>query len=99
MADYIFLMHNVPESQRTAEGDWAPYLAGLAAGGHLRGGSAIGGGACFRKDGATPVITGHLSGFVRIEAADLQAAAALLAGNPVYEAGGTVEIRLLPKTD
>jgi hypothetical protein len=31
-------------------------------------------------------------------AADLDQAKALVAGNPVFEAGGTVEIRELPET-
>lgn len=96
MGDYLLLMHN--DTQLTA-GDWEPYLAALEAGGHLRGGSAIGGGACFRKQGDVPAVSAHLTGFVRVDAASLEAAAALLAGNPVYEAGGTVEIRELPRTD
>ena len=52
-----------------------------------------------RKDGQLADITSHLTGFIRIEAGSLAAAALLLAGNPVYEAGGTVEIRELPVTD
>ncbi len=41
----------------------------------------------------------HISGFIRIEADDLEHATRLLAGIPVYEAGGTVEIRELPRDD
>lgn len=89
-------MHN---DTQQPEGDWEPYLATLDAGGHLRGGSAIGGGACYRKLGQAPVVTAHLAGFVRVAAVDLATAAGLLAGNPAYEAGGTVEIRELPRTD
>jgi hypothetical protein len=36
--------------------------------------------------------------YIRIEAANLAEAEALLDGNPVYEAGGTVEIRRLPQS-
>jgi hypothetical protein len=39
-----------------------------------------------------------LSGYIRISAGDLDEARGLLAGNPVFEAGGTVEIRELPRT-
>jgi hypothetical protein len=65
----------------------------------LQGGSAIGPGLCARKGGPPPPVTGHLTGFIRVAAADLEDAWALLSGNPVFEAGGTVEIRELPYTD
>jgi hypothetical protein len=44
-----------------------------------------------------PEITGHLSGYVRIQAESLSHAKTLVQGNPVFEAGGTVEIRELPR--
>jgi hypothetical protein len=71
----------------------------LQAAGNFQGGSAIGAGVCARKSGVPPSITGHLSGFIRVSAGSLDAARTLLAGNPVFEAGGTVEIRELPPTD
>jgi hypothetical protein len=37
------------------------------------------------------------SGYIRVQASDLDAARELVAGNPVYEAGGTIEVRELPK--
>ena len=40
----------------------------------------------------------HLGGFIRVGAESLADVDALLAGNPVFENGGTVEIRELPKT-
>jgi hypothetical protein len=40
-----------------------------------------------------------LTGFIRVRAKSLEQAKALVAGNPLYEAGGTVEIRELPRTD
>jgi len=46
-----------------------------------------------------PQISAQLAGFIRIEATDLAEARTLLAGNPTYEAGGTVEIRELPRAD
>lgn len=92
MADYIFLMHE------DAPGglDWDPYLSKLRESGVFQGGSAIGAGACFRKSGAAPEPTAHIGGFIRVTAVDLDTARKLLAGNPVFEAGGTVEIRELP---
>lgn len=93
MTDYIFLMHD------DAPGglDWEPYLSKLREAGVFQGGSAIGPGCCSRKAGEPPAPTAHLTGFVRVTAEDLAHAQALLAGNPVYEAGGTVEIRELPQ--
>ncbi len=93
MAEYIFLMHN--DARDT--GDWGAYLAKLRASGALQGGSSIGGGFAARKNGENAAISDQISGYIKIEAADPNHARALLVGNPVYEAGGTVEIRELPK--
>jgi len=40
-----------------------------------------------------------LTGFIRVAADSLEDAQGLSAGNPVSEAGGTVEIRELPRSD
>lgn len=100
MTDFIFLMHgDSPRAQATEDdGAWGPYIEGLVGRGCFGGGSAMGGGACFNKRGAPVAITGHIVGFIRVTAPDLASATQLLAGNPVYEAGGTVEIRALPVT-
>jgi hypothetical protein len=78
---------------------WGPYLRRLEQSGCFRGGSTIGEGICVRKRGATPSVTAHLTGYVRVVADSLDHAKSMLAGNPLYEAGGTVEIRELPRTD
>jgi hypothetical protein len=97
MPDFILLMHAPAADEVMA--DWGPYLDSLSAKGALRGGSAIGAGVALRRDGAPAAISASLSGFVRIEADDLDQARGMVAGNPTYEAGGTVEIRELPITD
>jgi hypothetical protein len=97
MPDYLLLMHNDP-SKAASDSDWTAYIEVLAKTGKLRSGSAIGGGVSRRKAGAAPGITAHIGGFIRVEAESLAEAEALLAGNPVFENGGTVEIRELPKT-
>jgi hypothetical protein len=100
MNDYILFMYNdVSEDRRRPAHEWPTYLAKLREAGAFQGGSSIGTGLCVRKDGAAPEITGHLGGYIRIRAVDLEAARALVAGNPVYEGGGTVEIRELPKDE
>ena len=50
-----------------------------------------------KKDGPAPEITRYLGGYIKVRAASLDAARELVAGNPVYEAGGTVEVRELPE--
>ena len=98
MNDYILLMYNdVPEGQQRPHEEWGAYLAKLREAAAFEGGSSIGGGVCMRKGGSTDDISRH-----RLHsdtAADLNAARALVAGNPVYEGGGTVEIRELPKDE
>lgn len=94
MAEFLFLMHALPDG--VAEGDWSPWLDKLERSGHLRGGSEIGGGKACCKHGKPNALTHHINGFVRIEAKDMKEAEMLLAGNPVFEAGGTIEIRDLP---
>jgi hypothetical protein len=39
----------------------------------------------------------HFTGFIRVKAATMEDAVKLLNGNPVYESGGTVEVRELPR--
>jgi hypothetical protein len=95
MADYIFLMHD----DAVDDGDWESYLGRLRRSGSFQGGSAIGDGVCARKNGAPAPVTAHLSGYIRVTADSLDQAKSLLAGNPHFEAGGTVEIRELPRTD
>ena len=59
-------------------------------------GSLIGDGVCASKSSPTAAITGHISGYIRVCAESLESARELVVGNPIYEAGGTVEIRELP---
>lgn len=97
MPDYILLMHS-DTTQPSDDAAWGAYLAGLQAQGVFQGGSEIGAGTCVRKAGAVPEVSAHLSGFIRVTASDLAHAKRLVVGNPVYEAGGTVEVRELPVT-
>ncbi|MEM7200658.1 MAG: YciI family protein [Planctomycetota bacterium] len=98
MKDYILLMHNdAPAGRRASDLAWPPYFAKLREAGAFQGGSAMGDGVCVRQSGSPPKVSEHLGGYIRICAADLEAARALVAGNPVYEAGATVEIRELPR--
>ena len=96
MLDYILVMHDDAVDDPS---DWQPYLDKLKRTGCFKGDSAIGEGVCVRKRGVPGPVTAHLSGFIRITAGGLHQAKSLLIGNPHFEAGGTVEIRELPRTD
>lgn len=96
MADYMFLMHDDAAANESL--DWNGYIGRLSALGVFRGGSSIGDGILARKGkGAESTELAHMVGFIRVEADDLTHARTLLEGNPTYEAGGTVEVRELPR--
>jgi hypothetical protein len=95
MTDYLLLMHD--DAAETGDRDWGPYIAKLKATGNFEGGSSIGGGVCANKAGTDKEISARLVGFIKVRARNLDHAREYLEGNPVYEAGGTVEIRELPR--
>ncbi len=95
--DFMLLMHSDAEPNKRND-DWQTYLDLLNANDALRGGSAIGAGECVRRFGPVPKPTHHLVCYVMIKARDWDHARQLVQGNPVYEAGGTIEIRELPET-
>ena len=95
MADYILFMH---DDVIVDDAAWEPYLQKLRQSGAFEGGSEIGDGICVRKTGEAPEITGHLAGYIRLTAESVDQVKSLVAGNPHFEAGGTVEIRELPRS-
>lgn len=100
MNEYILLMHEDAIDTAAANDPqrWGDYLAQLRASGQFDGGSAIGAGERLRKGQPGQALSGAPSGFIRVRADSLEAAKHFLAGNPVYEAGGTVDLRELPRT-
>ena len=94
MAEFLLLMH---DDATGAAQDWDGYLSMLRERGVVDGGSGIGGGVTLRKAGDAAAVSVQITGYIRVRADDLAAAQALVAGNPVYEAGGTVEVRELPR--
>lgn len=100
MNEYILLMHqDAPDTEAADDSKcWAQYIAKLRSTGQFDGGSSIGRGECLRKNHSGQPTDNDLGGFIRVRAASLESAKEFLAGNPVYEAGGTVEIRELPQT-
>ena len=96
MHDYMLLMHDDAPDKPTPE-MWERYFTYLRDCERFAGGSAIGAGETVRKDGAPAPLTAGLTGYIRVRAHDLDDAKELVAGNPVFECGGTVEVRELPK--
>lgn len=96
MADFIMLMHG-DATVAESHADWEAYLCALRKSGKFEGGSVIGGGQTFRKNGAAAPVTDGINGYILFQAADMTAARALLGANPTFKAGGTVEIRELPE--
>jgi hypothetical protein len=97
MADFIFLMHN-DATQPTQSADWAHYITSLRAGKHFAGGSALGGGTLVKSDAVSDAITSQIVGYMVINASDIEEAKRLARENPACRAGGTVEVRHLPRT-
>src|SRR5262249_42536671 len=98
MNEYILLMHTDAADKAIANdaARWMHYLVSLRASGQFDGGSAIGPGMLFKKGAAAQPAAAGVDGYIRIRAASIEAAKAFLDGNPVYEGGGTVEVRELP---
>lgn len=99
MKDFLLLMHNDAVDAAIANDDerWGSYFSSLHASGRFDGGSSIGSGTMFKKGHPEQPSPPSLNGFLRVRAESAEAAAAFLTGNPIYEAGGTVEIRELPR--
>ena len=96
MADYILFMHD--DASDDDPSAWDAYLRTLKQNGVFEGGSEIGSGICVRKGAAAADVSRHLIGYIRVTAATIDEVKSFLAGNPHFEAGGTVEIRELPRT-
>lgn len=97
MNEYILFMHDdVVDRAIADDGDrWENYLSALRASGQFDGGSSIGPGVLARRDGTMVPAPHRVNGYIRLRAESLEAAQRFLAGNPTYDAGGTVEVREL----
>ncbi len=85
MAQFIMLMKGSGKAE-----DWAGYIEQLIKTGKFRGGSELSNGTCQRKGGNPACCT--VTGYMHFEADSTDDIIKLLPGNPVYEAGGSVEV-------
>ena len=97
MREYIFFMHDDVQSEEK-NSDWDAYIQTLNQSGAFVGGSAVGAGTSFRQKGMTAPTRHSINGFIRVRAIDMDAAKALLSGNPTFELGGTVDVHELLET-
>ena len=102
MNDYILFMVNDPADADMAENQelWRRYINALRQSGRFGGGSSIGSGIRVGKSGTVTISSSELTDFIRVRAESAESAEGarqFLTGNPLFEAGGTVEIRELPR--
>jgi len=101
MKDFIILMFDDAVNKTIAEDDkkWQAYFSSLRASSGFEGGSSVGLGTRLRQGHAETPAKTNINGFIRVRAESIEKAKAFLLGNPIYEAGGTVEIRELPRDE
>ncbi len=85
MSDFVVLMVG---SQ--SHGDWNTYIEKLIASGKFRGGSSLANGVSMSK--GKPDSESPITGFMRFSANNIEEIRQLLSGNPLYEAGGHIEV-------
>lgn len=101
MKDFILFMYDdaIDKTQANDDEKWGVYFSKLRTSGRFDGGSSIGQGTKFRKNHHELPSGTDMTGFIRIRAGDMDGAKGFLCGNPIFEAGGTVEIRELPRDE
>jgi len=99
MNEYIIFMLNDATDPIAADDGirWGEYITKLRQSGRFDGGSSIGNGERLRKGQSSKPAGAELTGFIRVRAENIEDAKRYLVGNPTYEAGGTVEVRELPR--
>lgn len=99
MNEYILLMHDDVLEPAVADDEdrWSRYIGELRMSGQFDGGSSIGPGTVFNKNRDADSAPLSITGYLRIRAESIDSARKFLDGNPTFEAGGTVEIRELPR--
>lgn len=98
MPEFVILMRSDVENRAKADDGpaWGEYMSKLRRSGALQGGSSIGRGLAFRKGSSPQQAELSIEGYIKVQAASLEDAQRFVEGNPNYEAGGTIEIRVLP---
>ena len=90
-------MHSDADDKDTAASAnlWEAYIVALRQSGGFDGGSSLADGLLMKKDADAVAVSGGINGFLRVKAAGLAELSRLLTGNPIFEAGGTIEVHEL----
>jgi hypothetical protein len=89
---WFLLLMNDDGSAEERRDDWAGYVNELIASKKLAGGSSLGNASAVRKGSSESKPVSRHAGYLLIDAHDRAEAQTLLAGNPAYEAGSSIEI-------
>ena len=85
MPEYVMLMRG-----SAASGDWDAYIEKLVNSGRFRGGSSLGNGIAVAKGMVDSEC--EVTGYMRFSADSIEEVKQLITGNPLYEAGGLIEL-------
>ncbi len=96
MKHFLLIMHT-DIGRAISPVDWESYIRKLQQTGNFNGGSSVGQGQSFKKGVASETVSHWIGGYMVISAEDHAQARSLIDGNPVFAAGGTVELRDLPE--
>jgi hypothetical protein len=87
MPEFLMLMKRGAYSE---EGEWGDYIQKLRQRPEFRGGSSLGNGVSVSRQATSDQCI--VTGFLHFEADTIAVVRELLAGNPLFEAGGEIEI-------
>lgn len=106
MSEFVYLYRGGQRAQSPADGEkqmqrWIAWFQDLAANGHIKDrgqpleqeGKVVRGKNGAVTDGPYPESKDIVGGFTLIEASDLNEAAQLAGGCPIFDSGGLVEVR------
>jgi hypothetical protein len=87
MNKYIMINHGVGSASH-----WDEYFKMLHDDGHIIGGSALDHGISLKSDNFTDPISKTITGYIVIQADDIDVAKRIMLESPIIKAGGTVEL-------
>jgi len=90
---FIMINHRTASTE-----NWDEYFKMLREGSHMIGGSALDHGISLKEGVFTQAQSATITGYIVIQAEDLEAAKNIASQSPIHKAGGTVELFTLVET-
>ena len=87
MIQYIMINHGAGSSE-----SWHEYIKMLCDGGHMIAGSALEHGMAVQAGTFTPIRSKTITGYIVIQAPDIETTKNIMLQSPVHQAGGMVEL-------